>query len=429
MTEAPQFEVVIGGYRLRNVNSLSLRLSMRELADSFELSTSDRVTVVSGVSVKISIEGQLRLVGETMTTRVTKQAGTRTTQFSGFSAAQRLVKSSIVIGDGLASRTVGGGSATTDSEGDLVIGERQGLSLRQITEAVVKPFGLVVDVAESAMAIADEEMGKVRVSQGEKAYAFLKRVAERQGCILVSGAASVDANGTAKGSVRITRMAVRKSPISIVYGQLPVLSADYEDDTRAMASEYIVTARGNGTRSPDGEVTGRSGRAVDERFARYQPLIIQAKKGGNSEASMQRQAEWEMRKRIGEGRRVSLTVKGWSPRTSPTPPSPLWTPNTLYRYVDPEEGINESLVLSSVDLSISAGSAASARLEFMPPDAYSILKKQTAHSGRSGYAADPDYLQEHSKLVTDIADNTDTVVFINDGADSELIYTPEDPDA
>lgn len=408
MGAVPNYGIRVGNYDLREINSLSLRLSMRELADSFTAQISDRVTLRAGLPVQVSIDGRPVIVGEIQNVRLAKSAGTRDLTISGFSAAQRLVKSSVVPGDGLPKRTV------------------KGLSLREIVEAVVKPFGIVVDVSESALEIANEPIDKVRVGNGQTCHAFLNKICKRQGCILVSGAASVGPDRDAKSSVRITRVAVRKSPINIVHPSARVLSIDYEDDARAIHSQYLVNRRGRGTRAADGTLEGLDGVAEDLRVP-YSPVIIQAEAGGRDQAALDRQAEWEMRRRAAEGQRVSVTYDGWSPRPSPTPPSPLWWPNTLFRVVDAEDGLDETMLLASVELGESVGSGALARLELMPPDAYAILEQRKITSGSHGYAANKEWLAQHSELVGQIAAASDTVDF--DEKRLDLIWKPEDPDA
>jgi prophage tail gpP-like protein len=405
--ESPRFTVEVDGVQLERVSSLNLRLSITELADSFNLEVVDKVDVVTGSRVVISIEGRAVLVGEVMNYRRSKTAGNRSVTISGFSAAQRLVKSSVVA----PSRTM------------------KGLTLRQIVESVVEPFGLVVDVSEPD--VADEVLDLVKIGPGQKAAEFLKAVCKRQGCILVSGAASISESRTAKASVRITRASARDAPVTLVYPSERVLSFDLEDDVREVHSQYFVNRRGRGTRDKDGTLKGLDGVAEDDRVL-YSPIIIQAEAGGRSQAALNRQAEWEMRRRAAEGLRVSIEVDGWSPRPSPIPPSPLWWPNTLMRIVDTEDNFDDKMLLTSADISINIGGGSRTRLEFVPPDAYAQLeqrkiRKPKRGSVRSGRSKLKDYLAKHSGDITKVTRGSDTPDFGNDR--SNVIYKPEDPDA
>jgi len=402
MARVPRYQIRIGDYTVEEVGTISLRFSMRELADSFTATINDRVRVDAGDRVEVSVEGVTRLVGEIQNVRLMKQPGTRDLTITGFSASQRLVKSSALV----ERRTI------------------RNRSLRQIVEQIVEPYGLVVDVSESGIEVADEVMDRVRVGPGQTAWAFLKDVAKRQGCILVSGAASVTEGRAAKSSVRITRVAVRKSPIPVVAPAARVLSIEFEDDVRDVHSEYFVNRKGRGQRDPeDGGLKGLDGRATDERVL-YSPIIIQAQAGGRGQAALDRQAEWEMRRRAAEGQRVTINIDGWSPNYSRA----LWWPNTLYRVVDTDEQYDEDLVLASVELGSSTGDGAVARLEFLPPDAYAILKTNKITKGsRRGYRTNKEWLAQNSQLVSQIDLASDTVDF--DEEELELYFTPEDPDA
>ena len=145
----PDIVVRVGDYTLESVQQFSVRLSMREPADSFALTINDRVDFPAGSPVGIAINGRVVLIGEVMTARLSKSAGRRDYTVEGFSSAQRLVKSSAAAA--LPTRLF------------------KTRSLRQICEQVCEPFGIAVDVATSAIPIADEEVEAVRVNNGEKA--------------------------------------------------------------------------------------------------------------------------------------------------------------------------------------------------------------------------------------------------------------------
>ncbi len=389
-----------------NVDSWSFRFSMREIADRFSAQVHDKVEIVAGDQFGVAIEGRIVMIGEIESSRLVKRAGTRDLTITGWSSARRLVKSSVILESGR--RTI------VDQ------------SLEQIVRQVVEPFGIVVDVSAEAQAAASEILDRVRVSNGEKAWAFLQKVAKRAGCIIVSGAASITPDREAKASVQITRSGIRMAPFPLVFPSARVLMIDREDDVRDVHSEYLVTRRGGGQRDPDtGELKGLSGRATDARVL-YSPLIIQAKKGGRDQASLDRQAEWELRERAAAGARPSLEVYGWSPNDSQA----LWWPNTLYRVVDTEDDFDEVLLLASVELVEAVGQGADARLEFLPPDAFSQLNERSISKGkgrRRGYATNQKWLAENSETVVAIAESSDNVDFDENALD--LIFIPEDPDA
>lgn len=403
----PSLVVQVGGKNLQRVQSFSLRLAVTELADQVQLEVGDHIPLAEqriGDSLAVAIGGRIVLVGEVMNYHDRGDANSSTLSITGFSAAQRLTKSSIKVGAG-------------ESVTSRVF---RNLSARQIIERVVRPFDLVVDVGETGNEIADVPIDKVRVKKNESAWDFVQRVAKRQGMILVSGAASVTPDRKAKASIRLTRNAVRTSPITISRPHPRVISWDYELDGRAIHSEIIV-ARKSKKRKSGGGLTHLGAPAYDSS-ARYSPLIIDAEAGARTEGELLRQAEYEVRKRRAEAIRVTIELDGWSPNNSQA----LFWPNTLYPLDDRVKGFNDTMLLTAVTLSRDLTGADKTMLEFAPPDAYAVLDDFTVDGGgiggRGQYRANPEWLRQHSGVVTEIADASDTVDF--NKAKLELLFKP-----
>jgi len=406
----PTLVVQVGGKNLQRVQSFSLRLAVTELADQVQVEIADNIALADlkiGDPIAVAIAGRIVLAGEVLNYHDHGDANSSTLSITGFSAAQRLTKSSIKIGDG-------------ESVTSRVF---RNLSIRQIIERVVKPFDLVVDVGETGNAIADVPIDKVKVKKNEAAWDFVQRVAKRQGCILVSGAASITPDRKAKASIRITRNAARSSPIAITRPHPRIQSWDYELDGRAIQSEIIVSRKSK-KRKSGGGLTHLGAPAFDSS-AKYSPLIIDAEAGARTEGELLRQAEYEIRKRRAEAIRVSIEIDGWSPDNS----QELWWPNTLYQLEDSVRGFADTMLLTSVTLSRELGGADKAMLEFVPPDAYAVLDDFTVDDGGSGgrggrgrYRANPEWLRQHSAVVTQIANASDTVDF--NAEKLELLFKP-----
>lgn len=404
----PSLVVQVGGKNLQRVQSFSLRLAVTDLADQVQVEVADNIPLVDqriGDSLAVTIAGRIVFVGEVLNYRDRGEANSSTISITGFSAAQRLTKSAIKIGP-------------DESVTSKVF---RNLSARQIIERVVKPFDLVVDVGETGNEIADVPIDKVKIKKNEMAWEFVQRVAKRQGLILVSGAASVSPDRSkAKASIRLTRNAVRSSPLAITRPHARVISWEYELDGRAIQSEIIV-GRKSKKRKSGGGLTHLGAPAFDES-ARYSPLIIDAEAGAKTEGELLRQAEFEVRKRRAEAIRVSIELDGWSPNNSQA----LFWPNTLYPLDDREKGFNDKMLLTAVTLSRDLNGADKAMLEFVPPDAYAVLEDFTVDGGGIGgsgqYRANPEWLRQHSGLVTQIADASDTVDF--DEPKLELLWKP-----
>jgi len=405
----PTLVVQLGGKNLQRVQSFSLRLAVSELADQVQVEVADNIALADleiGDSLAVAIGGRVVLVGEVLNYRSHGDATADTLSITGLSAAQRLTKSSIKIGDGE--------SVTSKTFTNL--------SARQIIERMVEPFDLVVDVGVTATSIADIPIEKVKIKKNEGAWEFVQRVARRQGCILVSGAASITADRKAKASIQLTRNAASTSPTPISRPHARVLSWDYELDGRAIQSEIIAATKSK-KRKKGGGLTHLGAPAFDES-ARYSPLIIDAEAGARTEGELLRQAEFEVRKRRAEAIRVSVELDGWSPNNT----QEIWWPNTLYTLDDRVKGFSDTMLLTSVTLTRDLGGADRAVLEFVPPDAYAVLEDFTINDGkgiggrRGQYRANKEWLRQHSAVVTQIADQSDTVDF--DAAKLELLFKP-----
>jgi len=403
----PSLVVQLAGNNLQRVQSFSLRLSVAELADQVQVEVADNIPLTSlriGDSMAVSIAGRIVLVGEVLNYHSHGTATADTLSITGFSAAQRLVKSSILVGE------------------DQSVTSRvfRNLSARQIIERVARPFGLVVDVGETGNEIADVPIDKIRIKKNEDAWDFIKRVARRQGMIVVSGAASVTPDRQAKASIRLTRNAVRTSPVTISRPHPRVISWDYELDGRAVHSA-IVVRRKSKKRKSGGGLEHLGAPAYDES-ARYSPLIVDGEAGARTEGELLRQAEYEVRKRRADAIKITIEIDGWSPNNSQA----LFWPNTLYPLDDRVQGFSDTMLLSAVTLTRDANGADKTLLEFCPPDAHAVLEDFTVHSGgiggSNGYRANKDWLRQHSQVVTEIDTVSDTVDF--NAAKLELLFKP-----
>lgn len=414
---APKVSVKIGDVELQQITSIQLRLAITELADSFSLTCADRLPIgQEGQRVEISVEGRAVLVGEVQTDDLDESGASRSRTFTGYSAAQRIVKSSY------------------DGKRRL-----RDLSLKQIVQRVVEPYDLVVDVDSSAQDVASWPIPKVSADNGTSAFDFISKVAKRQGCILVSGAAAVSASEQPRSAIRITRAATRRAPFVLTYPSPRFAGIRYSSDIRDVFSVYIVRRRGNGTLGKTGTPSALEGLAFDD--LPFSPIVIPAEKGGTSQDELDRQAEWEMRRRAAEGTRVALVHYGWSPNDSQA----LWWPNLVWRLVDTNNGVDRELVMSAVNLSYDTSSGATATLELMPPDAYAVLAEPTRPRPKPG-APDPakGFIKAGKSLagnavsglqaiaqftVNTLADTADGVDVSLSRTASKFIAKPKDPNA
>ena len=70
---------------------------------------------------------------------------------------------------------------------------------------------------------------------------------------------------------------------------------------------------------------------------------------GESQEKLQERALWEVSSRAGRGSRLSVTVQGWGTDAG------LWRPNASVRVVHDWLGLDTSMLISSVRLSLDEG--------------------------------------------------------------------------
>ncbi len=376
------------GNRIERISRLHMRFGFAELADQVEFVPAGRSPARKGQSLTVLVDGRPVLVGTVTGRRVGLRPGDRSETISGFSTAQSLVKSSVVQ------------PRRTWKE----------ISLRRLTEVIVSPFNIGVDVDPSASDIADEPFERVRCQAGEKVLEFLTRISKRAGCLITSGAAATDPGEAPRATVMITRIGSRTSP-AITYPHPRILELDLEEDLRDRHSHYYVNARGGGIFDrKTGTLVGKDGKAEDP-FVPYSPLIVQAETGtkrptkkqkaARTQSQLDLQAEGEMRRRAAESVRRSITISGWSPAAGGV--GELWAVNSLMRLNVAEEGIeNEEMLITAVEFDVDVGrEAAVARLELTMPDAFSIFQEQKLRGGGGdgGYHVSEEYLRAHGELM------------------------------
>lgn len=105
-----------------------------------------------------------------------------------------------------------------------------------------------------------------------------------------------------------------------------------------------------------------SSEARDANIRRHRPLTV-ISDCGESQDKLKERALWEVSSRAGRGSRLSVTVRGWGSGGS------LWRPNATVRVVHDWLGLNTSMLIASVRLSLDEGGTL-AQLELCPAGAF-----------------------------------------------------------
>jgi prophage tail gpP-like protein len=311
-----------------------------------------------GAACEILLDGELVLTGYIDTYSPTFDASSHGVAISGRSRTADFIDSSAIVPGG----------------------QFKQLSLWEIAQRLAAPFGLVVD----ALASIGGPLADVQIQQGETCYAVLERLCRMQGLLVCDGPA---------GILTLTRVGSRGAAGALVQGQ-NILSAGAQLDASQRFSEYTVKGQRANTddrvdenfvgppEPPGGARLGRPrvaagsasgagatvraciGAALDASVGRYRPWLLTAETQAD-DATCQRRAEWEARRRAGHATRATVVVAGWRQ----TPGGPLWDTNLLVPVIAPWLGIDRVLLISSLEFRKDDGGSTTA-MELTLPDAF-----------------------------------------------------------
>lgn len=268
-----------------------------------------------------------------------------------------------------------------DKTGDIVdcsvdpkISELRGLKLDGIIRALIKPFGLKL--------IAEVDPGAVfpvfAIQPCETVWEAIERALKQRFLILTPNGA---------GDLVLADIGKKRAHDSLEEGiNIKSASADYDYSQRF--SEYVV--KGQASVANDGweeSKTSVENRAKDRNIKRYRLKVINAETQA-SEGSAGNRAELEAATRAGKATKITVTVQGWTMTNGE-----LWPLNSITRVKSPLLSIDEDLLISETEFSVSDQGGKTAKLELTRPDAYLLGqgkgKRGKKDKKKKGVGADP----------------------------------------
>jgi prophage tail gpP-like protein len=122
------------------------------------------------------------------------------------------------------------------------------------------------------------------------------------------------------------------------------------------------------------------GKLEDNYIKRNRPFIILVGEQATGD-TCQKRAAWEARIKAGVSRKVSTQVKGWVQTNKK-----LWPLNGLVQVVDKKIGINEELLIASINLSLDSTGGEVSNLALVHPDTF-VLQQNTPINSKDGLNA------------------------------------------
>lgn len=322
----------IGSQRHQGWQEVRIRLSLEQIADSFELTLTERWAesglvrpVTPGEACTVHVGDELVVTGYLDEVLPDYDATSHTIAASGRSKAADLIDCS-----------------GKDQRFD-------GQTLLQIATALAKPYGIeVIDTVG-----ADKPFREFALEDGQPIAEAIERAAQIRGARIVSDA---------QGRLVIVHAVQReiRTPLELG-GNICKGSGAFSDRDRF--NTYIVEGQTPGTDSWNGEdAAGPRAEATDPRVRKPRTTLIVCDTPADP-ADCKARAELEARMRWAKGRGVTYTVGTWRHEQG------VWRPGDLVQVRDAYLGLDEQMLISDVQL-IESNEGRTAELRVAPPAAF-----------------------------------------------------------
>lgn len=221
-----------------------------------------------------------------------------------------------------------------------------------IASALAAPFDIKVHLDDSVGGVA--LVKKFEIQQGETAFEAIERLSRQEELIVTS---------RRDGHLSLERGKRDTYGFSLGGYQQATLTTDYSQ----RFSQYTAKAQQHGEDLKDPELASRvTANAADRAITRYRPRIVQPEGSTNAQQAAQR-ISWQANRDLGESLRLRCTMTGFY-----TPAGGLWQKNQMIVVQDEVLGIDNTLLIESVDFRQSPTEAVgtTTELTLVHPGAY-----------------------------------------------------------
>lgn len=226
-----------------------------------------------------------------------------------------------------------------DRTGDLVdcsavhkTGQWRNVRLEQIVADIAKPFG--ISLVMSPGVDTGEVFKRFALEEGEKAFDAIDRACRLRGVLVTS---------TPQGNLLITTASSTPIAVRLEEG-VNMRKFNSRHSWKERHSEIILKGQMAGDDHENGaEAAHLKATAKDAEIDRYRPLVVMSEHGAGTK-SLGERAAWEVKVRMGRGKRGGCTVVGWRMGKDGREGA-LWRPNMLVRVVSSRMRLDADMLI------------------------------------------------------------------------------------
>ena len=257
--------------------------------------------------------------------------------------------------------------AGRDKTGDLVdcsaiykTGQWRGVKLAQIVADIALPFKIKVVVAPGTN--TGDVFKRYALEEGEKAFDAIDRACRLRAVLVTS---------TPDGNLLLTTASGASSGVALVEG-VNMKKFNSHHSWKERYSEVTLKGQVPGDDDESGAAVAHlKASAKDIEINRYRPLVVMAEHG-TSTKSLADRAAWEIKVRMGRGKRGGCTVVGWRTGTDGQE-GPLWQPNTLVHVTSERMNIDRELLIVSCSYQLTEQGKVT-DITFARPEAFELVE-------------------------------------------------------
>jgi prophage tail gpP-like protein len=239
-------------------------------------------------------------------------------------------------------------------------GQWRGVRLEQIVADIARPFLINVVVAPGTD--TGEVFKRFALEEGEKAFDAIDRACRLRAVLVTS---------TPDGHLLITTASDESSGVRLEEG-VNMTKFNSRHSWKERHSEIVMKGQVPGDDRESGAAAAHlKASAKDLEISRYRPLVVVAEHGTSNKALADR-AAWEVKVRMGRGKRGGCTVVGW--RTGKDgQEGPLWQPNTLVHVISERMNLDAELLIVSCSYQLTEQGKVT-DMTFSLPEAFALVE-------------------------------------------------------